>query len=149
MIKTIKLLQTFGKYEDNSPFLICENDNLIFEFKHFENLKNRSLFITLTNADITKSCKIIDNKITVDQDLIFNGVLSGKIDVMKEGDIINSYNLEPLILKTVANTLSAVPEIEDLKKVIAEYTAKVDDYMTITKKLKKIVSGLCNLEEKK
>lgn len=108
-MKTIKLKSgRLGRYDDVSPFLV-ESGNLELFFE-LPNLSG-DYFLTGENSGRVLEAKRIPVDHRIDLSDLTAGELKLEIKHYLRGEMITTYKIEPLILKSVDGSLTGTPEI--------------------------------------
>ena len=104
-----------GRYDDVSPFLITDNR---LELKiELPNLNGEFYLVAENNG---KSLKLLlPRGGVVAPDGLTAGEFNAEVKHYLKGELIKTYKVEPLLLKEVDGTLSALPEIAELKAQIS------------------------------
>ena len=124
-MKTIKLLSYgIGRYDDVSPFIIADNS---LELKVELPNVNGEFFLIAKNND--KTIKISLSKyepVTIEG--LTAGEFKAEVKHYLKGVLIKAYAIEPLILKEVDGSISAMPEIVELKTQLADLSISFASY---------------------
>lgn len=107
-MRTIKLKSNgLGRYDDVSPFLV-ESGELELEIKT-PALSGEFFFVGEMNGEVQKAIPVRDGKVTLT--FLRAGELRAEVKHYLRGELIESYKVEPLLIKAVDTSLSATPEI--------------------------------------
>jgi len=124
-MKTIKMKSNgVGRYDDVSPFMVADNElELKIELPNF----NGEFFLVAENNGVT-----VKRSVPQDGVLTLGGLTAGELNAevkhYLKGTLIRVYKIEPLLLKEVDGTLSAMPEIADLRREIAGIVKGFNEY---------------------
>ena len=128
MIKQITLnTLPYVRFTDESSFYLVANDELTIKFNS-PTFDLSKAYLRLKNGKITKSYAIKNEEITLntvnDGDILFVGKLEMLVDLPEIGKVwhINSLSIK----KFGENDFKATPIIAELKKSIADLTARVE-----------------------
>lgn len=150
MIKQIELKDKFGLYKGKEPYILAYNDSLSLEF--LCDFKNCKMVARLDNGEKNATIILKDNKLEVPIKLIFKGILNGYVKIYKNGQEINKFLLEDLIIDELATEKYVIPQIEILKSENAEFkadlTAKYDALKSQSDLITKLVYSICEIEPK-
>ena len=115
-MKTIILKNSgIGRYDDVSPFIIADN---ALELKvELPNYNGEYYLVAKNNGATFKRTIPHDGNIKLDG--LTAGGFNAEVKHYLKGELIKVYKVEPLLLKEVDGTLSAMPEIEQLKGEIS------------------------------
>ncbi len=113
-----------GRYGDVSPFMITDNS---LELKvELPNVNGEFYFIAENNGKQYKKLLPRDGAATLDR--LVAGELNAEVKHYLKGELIKVYKIEPLLLKEVDGTLSAMPEIAALKAEISALDKSFREY---------------------
>lgn len=150
MIKQIELKDKFGLYKSKEPYILADNDILSLEF--LCDYQNYKIVARLENGEKNATIIVKDNKLEVPTKLIFKGILNGYVKIYKNGQEINKFLLENLIIEELATEKYVIPQIEILKSENAEFkadlTAKYNTLKSQSDLLTKLVYAVCDIETK-
>lgn len=118
MIRKIKLGTQNGLYDDRSLFILADNEKLELEINDIP--RGVDCYVNLFNGNKKSKIKY-KGLFEVDDKLIFIGELKVSVDFVKEGNIFKHFDIEPLIIKQVESKYEAIPQIEELKGIIAKH----------------------------
>lgn len=130
-MKTIKLLSYgIGRYDDVSPFMIADNS---LELKVELPNVNGEFFLIAKNNDKTIKMSLSKYEpVTIEG--LTAGELKAEVKHYLKGVLIKVYAIEPLILKEVDGSISAMPEIVELKTQLADLSISFVSYKEETNK---------------
>lgn len=114
-MRTIKLFSYgIGRYDDVSPFIIADN---IIELKiELPNINGEFYLIAQNNGKTVKKPLSKYEPIKIEE--LTAGELKAEVKHYLKGILIKTYKIEPLLLKEVDGSISAIPEIKELKNQI-------------------------------
>lgn len=114
-MKQIKLKPNgVGRYDSVSPFIVTDNRlELQIELPNF----NGEFYFVYENNDKTDK-RLLPYSGQIVLDNLTAGELKGAVKHYVKGELIKSYTVEPLLLKEADGTLSALPEMEELRRHI-------------------------------
>lgn len=116
-MRTIKLKSIgVGRYDDVTPFLITDRElPLKIALPQF----NGEFYLAYENGGVTEKRFIPGNG-----EITLKGLAAGEfraeVKHYLKGELIKTYKVEPLLLKEVDGTLTAEPEIADLRRITDE-----------------------------
>lgn len=124
-MKTIKLLSYgIGRYDDVSPFIIADNS---LELKVELPNVNGEFFLIAKNNDKTIKMSLSKYEPAKIEGLTA-GELKAEVKHYLKGVLIKVYAIEPLVLKEVDGSISAMPEIAELKTQLADLSISFASY---------------------
>ncbi len=124
-MRTIKLnSKGTGRYDDVSPFIVTDKKlELQIELPSF----NGEFYLVYEiNGKTDKRLLFRSGQIVLDN--LSAGELKAAVKHYIKGELIKTYTVEPLLLKEVDETLSALPEIEELRRSIAAVERALGEY---------------------
>lgn len=135
-MKTINLKSNgIGRYTDVSPFIIADNK---LEIKvGLPNLHGEFFLVAENNGKAFK--KTLSRLEPVILEGLTAGELQTEVQHYLKGELIKTYQIEPLILKEVNGSLSATPEIISLQ---AQITALNNTFADLEEELSKKLNAL-------
>ena len=135
-MKTINLKSNgIGRYTDVSPFIIADNK---LEIKvGLPNLHGEFFLVAENNGKAFK--KTLSRLEPVILEGLTAGELQTEVQHYLNGELIKTYQIEPLILKEVNGSLSATPEIISLQ---AQITALNNTFADLEEELSKKLNAL-------
>ncbi len=115
-MRTIKLnSKGTGRYDDVSPFIVTDKKlELQIELPSFN---GEFYFVYEINGKTDKRLLFRSGQIVLDN--LSAGEFKAAVKHYFKGELIKTYTVEPLLLKEVDEILSALPEIEELRRSIA------------------------------
>lgn len=136
-MKTIKLYNNgTGRYDDVSPFNVTDNQlRLTVELPPFN---GEFYLVAENNGKIHKSLIPREGEISLEN--LSAGELNAEVKHYLKGALIKVYKVEPLFLKEVDGTLSAMPEIATLNLKIAELEQEIAELKQAFGEYKKTVA---------
>lgn len=140
----VKLLSQVGKLDTKIHELTNEQITYVFNSRFGVNTKQ---VLTLQNGDIQRKIVLENKKALIPQELIKAGELKGLLEVFIDGTVIQRYAIEKLIITETKEKINVIPELEELKKEIAEISKKVDEIYDYTKITRQLVLELNNITE--
>lgn len=129
-----------GRYNDVSPFIIA--DNALTLKIIFPNYNGEFYLIANNNGEITKKLIPVNGIVALDD--LHAGILNAEVKHYIQGELIKSYRIEPLLLKEVDGTISALPEIEALKQRLASLEEVVAESETAAQKAREELTERIN-----
>lgn len=144
-MKQIKLKPNgVGRYDSVSPFIVTDNrlelqvelPNFNGEFYFVHENNGKSLPVLLP-----RSGQIVLDNLTA-------GELKAAVKHYVKGELIKSYTVEPLLLKEADGTLSALPEIEALRRQIEAGEREFAEYKETTTACENALTGRIEALEK-
>ncbi len=115
-MKTIQLYSNgVGRYGDASPFIVTDNKlEISVELPAY----NGEFYFAYANNSVGKQCWL-DRQKTVTLENLTAGELNAEVKHYLKGELIKVYKVEPLLLKEADGSLSALPEMEEMRLEIA------------------------------
>ena len=107
-MRTITIQNRLGRYDDVSPFLV-ESGTLELKI-NLPNFHGKFFLVTELNGK-NSGAKQIPREGTVTLTDLEAGELNAEVKHYLRGELIETYKVEPLLLKEVDTNLSAMPEI--------------------------------------
>lgn len=139
MKKEIELNQYRGFLRDREPLLFEDGETLELTFSGPYRLDNAFLAISSGNK---KERKIrIEDVTTIPDDYLIAGELNLEVIFTARGQVVKRIRVEPILIRELDGTLSAVPEIDAMKAEIATLTEKCAGLVEEFSAYKKAVSG--------
>lgn len=149
MIKEIELNDKFGLYKNKEPYILAENETLNLKFVCDTNNK---IVVHLQNGDRNATMIIKDKQVEVPEKLVFKGVLKGYVKVYSNGQEVERFTLEDLLITELADEKYIIPQIEALKvdeeAFKSDLTAKYKELKAQNDLLTKLVYAMCDIEAK-
>lgn len=124
-MKIIKLKSNgTGRYDDVSPFIVTDNKlELQIELPSF----NGEFYLVYEiNGKTDRRLLFRSGQIVLDN--LSAGEFKAAVKHYLKGELIKTYMVEPLLLKDVDGTLSALPEIEELHRHISAVERGFNEY---------------------
>ena len=113
-----------GRYDDVSPFIITDNRlELKVELPYF----NGEFYLVAENNGKTFKM-LLPRHGVISLNELTAGELNAEVKHYLKGELIKVYKIEPLLLKEVDGTLSAMPEIAALKAELSECDKSFREY---------------------
>lgn len=124
-MKQIKLKPSgVGRYDNVSPFIITDNKlELQVELPNFN---GEFYFVYELNGKTEKRLLPHNGQLLLEN--LEAGELKAAVKHYLKGELIKTYTVEPLLLKEVDGTLSALPEIEELNRHICAVECDFAEY---------------------
>lgn len=98
MKKVIKI-EGIGRYNDVSPFILNENDDLDLQIDFLRKLRGQ-YFIHFSLNEKTKTFNLEHtNRINLDSQYLEAGILNAKLSLVFNGQVYREWRIEPLIIK--------------------------------------------------
>ena len=139
-MRNLKLYNHCAKYEDRSPFIIDEDLKISVVGELPQNAK---LTATIKNNGFTET--VSGTEITVAKDKLTAGELNITFGVYVRGELVQTINAEPLIIKAV--DLTAEPFTADVYAKIEELRKAFSDYQLRTQvQLQEMATEITNLK---
>ena len=143
-MKIIKLNSNgTGRYDDVSPFIVTDNKlELQIELPNF----NGEFYLVYEiNGKTDKRLLFRSGQIVLDN--LSAGELNVAVKHYVKGELIKTYTVEPLLLKEVDDTLSALPEIEELRRSIVAVERAFGEYkQTVAEREKALDARIKGIE---
>ena len=121
MKKIVFLTKSFGRLIDRTPFRILSDESLDLEIK-----SNYDKFVAVFVNGKTRHTSSVSSELSVPKEVIFPGELKIRIDAIDGSDVVHSYYIEPILIKSVGDNFEGFLEIEELKKNIEELNARLE-----------------------
>lgn len=106
-----------GRYADVSPFIIDEDLHITFEGM---DAANGIYHAALTCGVLHSSAKIVNHMLTIPKESLSAGELNITVMLYLRGEKLKEWVIEPLLLKNVDPTLTAEPEVAEIRHRLAE-----------------------------
>ena len=135
MKKIIKLSLKNAFFDNNNEYVIAENDDLELVLER----KPQAEYVYFVAGD--KAWKFEKGKLTIRHYELTDGYLYGKIEVRENGVVTRFYNVEPLKIVGTHEKYEAIPEIEVLRREVAEIKPLIEE----VKRLNGVVEVLAKL----
>lgn len=124
-MKTIKLKTNgTGRYDDVSPFIVTDNSLQVAAV--LPPFNGEFYLVAENNGTVQKKLLTRDGAVTIEN--LSAGELNAEVKHYLKGELVKVYKVEPLILKEVDGTLSAMPEIEALHHDISSLERAFGEY---------------------
>lgn len=137
-MKQIKLKPNgVGRYDNVSPFIVTDNRlELQIELPNFN---GEFYFVYENNGKTGKLLLPRSGQIVLEN--LTAGELKAAVKHYVKGELIKSYTVEPLLLKEADGTLSALPEIEALRRQIEANECDFTEYKKTATEHEKALTG--------
>lgn len=144
-MKIIKLKPNgVGRYDSVSPFIVTDNRlELQIELPNF----NGEFYLVYENNGKTDK-RLLPRSGQIVLDNLTAGELKASVKHYVKGELIKSYTVEPLLLKEADGTLSALPEIEALRRQIEANERDFTEYKEAAEKRENALTGRFEALEK-
>lgn len=96
MVKNITI-KTIGRYDDISPFILAENENLKLKINFEKRLRGDYYLLGNINEKTFSFCLNNTNEIVLTE--LSAGVLNLKLTIVHSGQVYREWRIEPLIIK--------------------------------------------------
>lgn len=137
MKKQIKLHLYGGSLVDREPLFFADGETLELSFDSPYRLDNAFLVVSSGNK---KELKIrIEDETRIPVEYIVAGVLNLEVIITARGEIAKRIRIEPIIIKEIDGTLSAIPEIDYLKSTLQSLS---EEYAATVKELEEYKSAV-------
>lgn len=124
-MRTIQLKANgIGQYDNVSPFIVT--DNRLELQVELPNFNGEFYFVYEINGKTDKHLLPRSGQIIFAN--LSAGELKAEVKHYLKGELIKTYIVEPLLLKEVEGTLSALPEIEELRRRIGNVENSFAEY---------------------
>lgn len=144
-MRNIKLnFHGVGRYDDVSPYLITDN-TLLLQIE-LPNSSGEFYLAVKNNGTLSKYKLSEDGLINIEG--LCAGEFYAEVKHYLKGELIKVYKIEPLILKEAEGSLSAIPEIEELRRKNAELVQSFKDYVVKTSERKQKLNERIRILEK-
>lgn len=152
-MKQIKLTQGgIGKYKNGKEVLnICEDLDFDIDYKFN---KNSEVYFIADNGVAIKKGAVKNNKFTIPCSFLRLGDLGLKFEIVSN-DGIEEFTVEKLIIMKENDVIKIIPEIEEMKETIKNYSNLVNSLEDLVGSLErkceiltKLVGGLYDTEIK-
>ena len=137
MTKKILLNASFGRFEDNEPFLIAQNNSLDFEIDGY--LSKTEYLISFKNGELEAQI-VSDGTFTVPDEVLKGGILETVISVYANGFLAKQWNIEPLVLIEHNEGFEAYTLIDDLIVQNASLQLKIEELESICAKWQSVAT---------
>ena len=129
-MRTIKLKPNgVGRYDNVSPFIVT--DNRLELQVELPNFNGEFYFVYEIGGKTDKRLLPRSGQIILEN--LMAGEFNAEVKHYIKGEQIKVYNVEPLLLKEADGTLSAIPEIEELKRHICAVERELKEYKQVVK----------------
>ena len=144
-MKTIILKSNgLGRYDDVSPFIIA--DNALAVKIELPPYNGEFYFVAENNGNKFKLTIPQNGEIVLDG--LSAGELNAEVKHYLKGELIKVYKVEPLLIKELDGSLSAMPEIEALRRDREEINQSFREYRQRTAARKKALNDRVEKLEK-
>ena len=148
----VELKNSYGRLLKREPVFICDE---IFKLKLITYYQMSQYIVVFKNGDMEKTNHYSNvTEIAIPSELLKEGTLQVKITLLSLGVAVKSWEVEPIVLKTVDKGLEAFTELEalrsesvDNKNKIEALTKQVSAFSLIIKKLQKQINELWEIQE--
>ena len=138
----IKLIGNIGRLNKREPFIIADNEKLVFNFSCATPLTD--YYIELKNGD--KSAKYRLNAVTsyeVPSELLQAGTLEVTVSLLYQGKIVVTYTVEPIIIALIDNGYKGFAELDE---ATAKYARLMATYNELISEINQ-VSDIANTQQ--
>ena len=135
MKKTIKLGLRNAIFDNNEEYVINNTEDLELQLEK----KPQAKFVYFVAGDM--AWKFENGKVVLRHNELTDGYLYGRIEVRENGVAVRYYSVEPLKIVKLNNNLEAIPEIEVLRREVAEIKPLIEE----VKRLNGVVEVLAKL----
>ena len=135
MKKTIKLGLRNAIFDNNEEYVINNTEDLELQLER----KPQSKFVYFVAGDM--AWKFENGKVVLRHNELTDGYLYGRIEVRENGVAVRYYSVEPLKIVKLNNKLEVIPEIEVLRREVAEIKPLIEE----VKRLNGVVEVLAKL----
>ena len=135
MKKTIKLGLRNAIFDNNEEYVINNTEDLELQLER----KPQAKFVYFVAGDM--AWKFENGKVVLRHNELTDGYLYGRIEVRENGVAVRYYSVEPLKIVKLNNKLEAIPEIEVLRREVAEIKPLIEE----VKRLNGVVEVLAKL----
>ena len=144
-MKIIKLKPNgVGRYDSVSPFIVTDNRlELQVELPNF----NGEFYLVYKINDKTDK-RLLPRSGQIILENLSAGELNAEVKHYIKGELVKVYKVEPLLLKEVDGTISALPEIEELHRHICAVERYFTEYKQSAEESKKALSEQLEHAEK-
>lgn len=145
-MKQIKLTQDhLGRYTNGKEILnVCEDLEFEVDYK-FKN--NAEVYFIADNGTAKRKGAVKDNKFTIPCSFMRLGELEIKFEVISN-DGVEEFTVEKLIVMKENEEIRTIPEIEQMKEIINNYSNIVEALERKNEILTKLVGGLYDTDIK-
>lgn len=124
-MKTIQLKTSgVGRYDDVSPFIVT--DNTLHLQIGLPPYNGEFYLVYELNGKVSK--RLIPRSGQLILEDLTAGELNAEVKHYLKGELIKTYRVEPLLLKEVEGMLSAIPEMEELRRQINSVETSFTEY---------------------
>lgn len=134
MLKTITLSLSHGRLSDREPFVIADNDELVLNFK--STYKLDELILHMAHDSVgggTYNCT--GAAFTVPRYYLKAGVLDVMVTLVRGGQAVKTWTVEPIILKELDEGLTGHAELDEVLHSIRTLSTKITSLQAATEKV--------------
>lgn len=145
MNKKITLQNNYGKLDDRLPFLMADNEKLALTF--FSDIQLMDVFFIAKNGETEIKHRLSQlTTIDVPQNLIKAGALFIAVQVVARGEVVKTYEVEPIIIKDEGCGFKGFLEVEQAIEQYDTLSAKYEALLARVEKLETIEKRVHDLE---
>lgn len=149
----IKLIGSVGRLENREPFIVADNEKLMLRFMSDTRLDD--VYLTLNNGvDSARYRLAYLTSYEVPKNFIKAGTLKITINALYASQIVQTFTVEPIIIKDLNGDYKGFTEVEEVKKNYDELknnydelVAKVNQLIDVTNKQSEDIQHLYNAVE--
>ena len=135
MKKTIKLGIRNAIFDNNEEYVINNTEDLELQLER----RPQAKFVYFVAGDM--AWKFENGKVILRHNELTDGYLYGRIEVRENGVAVRYYSVEPLKIVKLNNKIEVIPEIEVLRREVAEIKPLIEE----VKRLNGVVEVLAKL----
>lgn len=144
-MKEIKIINGIGKYVGGNEHIKL-NEELKIKV-NFEKKVDKAFFIAYNNYEKIKGAINQDGTFNLPMNFVKLGKLKLAIEERPLCDIVRTTQVEDLIVKETESQFQAIPQIEELKEIVAKYTKVVEDLNEKYDTILKLISTSYDVED--
>ena len=121
MKKTIKLGIRNAIFDNNEEYVINNTEDLELQLER----RPQAKFVYFVAGDM--AWKFENGKVILRHNELTDGYLYGRIEVRENGVAVRYYSVEPLKIVKLNNKIEVIPEIEVLRREVAEIKPLIEE----------------------
>ena len=150
MIKSIILNIAIGKCDDQSPFIIADNENLIFSF--ISPVQLSDCIVEIKNGSVYSKQRIENlSTLTIPKEFYVCGDLQIVISLISKGTTVRKWSVEPIEIKECIGGFEAYAKIARINEVAEQWEANAQKYLELatglSQRLDEAYNRIKSLEE--